>query len=500
MVVIRGSQNNKKVRMILLSFFLLPLSLPPLDGIMQTAPSPSPPAAAAAPASGAGGFLGKDTIHNSSLLSPGSAAVTATATTATATWSSGFSCFSCFRRGRTGVLSSGPPGSLEGRTAQGLGGTTGPSGAATAATTWSSGFLCFRSVIRGRTEVSSGPPSSLQGLGGTCPSGAATTATGDAGDLDSWIWILSLVPLPGTLSLSRKIDTLVKDLPTLYADRNSEPRHFTYTGESCTKATQTAATRMAKAHVSGMKTMIRFLRSAILKGKAMAWYRSALMQARVTSWMQQLKEKEAICTVQITPPACPCWCTVSTMTRMMGQSTAQRRRSTTARFTSSALFHVRRVFWWYTAHVTKMFAPMPTREMPSRMMQLATRKLNHSVELQGGRSSLEENERAIRMVLFMIVAFFVCWLPYTVLSVVVVADPQLHIPPLLATMPMYFAKTSPVYNPVIYFLSNKEFRDAALELLSCGRYIPHGPSASGLAMRSLHHRNASAHHNKVLPL
>ncbi|KAG7253526.1 hypothetical protein CRUP_009647, partial [Coryphaenoides rupestris] len=127
---------------------------------------------------------------------------------------------------------------------------------------------------------------------------------------------------------------------------------------------------------------------------------------------------------------------------------------------------------------------------------LSNKELNHSVELQGGRSSLEENERAIRMVLFMIVAFFVCWLPYTVLSVVVVADPQLHIPPLLATMPMYFAKTSPVYNPVIYFLSNKEFRDAALELLSCGRYIPHGPSASGLAMRSLHHRNTSAHHNK----
>lgn len=60
------------------------------------------------------------------------------------------------------------------------------------------------------------------------------------------------------------------------------------------------------------------------------------------------------------------------------------------------------------------------------------------------------------MVLAMIISFFVCWLPYTVLSVVVVADPELYIPPLLATMPMYFAKTSPVYNPIIYFLSNKQ--------------------------------------------
>lgn len=80
------------------------------------------------------------------------------------------------------------------------------------------------------------------------------------------------------------------------------------------------------------------------------------------------------------------------------------------------------------------------------------------MELQGGRPSLQENEHAIRMALAMIAAFFVCWLPYTVLSVVVVVSPELYIPPLLATMPMYFAKTSPVYNPIIYFLTNKQVR------------------------------------------
>lgn len=59
------------------------------------------------------------------------------------------------------------------------------------------------------------------------------------------------------------------------------------------------------------------------------------------------------------------------------------------------------------------------------------------------------------MVLAMIIAFFICWVPYTVISVVVVVDPEIYIPPLVATMPMYFAKTSPVYNPIIYFLTNK---------------------------------------------
>lgn len=69
------------------------------------------------------------------------------------------------------------------------------------------------------------------------------------------------------------------------------------------------------------------------------------------------------------------------------------------------------------------------------------------------------------MVLAMIIAFFVCWLPYTTLSVVVVVNPELYIPPLLATMPMYFAKTSPVYNPIIYFLSNKQVSGLSVYLL-----------------------------------
>ncbi|XP_029909374.1 parietopsin [Myripristis murdjan] len=134
-------------------------------------------------------------------------------------------------------------------------------------------------------------------------------------------------------------------------------------------------------------------------------------------------------------------------------------------------------------------------------------KLNRSVELQGGRPSLQENEHAIRMALAMIAAFFVCWLPYTALSVVVVVSPELYIPPLLATMPMYFAKTSPVYNPIIYFLTNKQFRDATLEVLSCGRYIPRGATSVSMNMHTLNRRSRLTNsnrgvtmHSKVLPL
>ncbi|XP_057691660.1 parietopsin isoform X3 [Corythoichthys intestinalis] len=135
------------------------------------------------------------------------------------------------------------------------------------------------------------------------------------------------------------------------------------------------------------------------------------------------------------------------------------------------------------------------------------RKLNKSVELQVGHSLQKETDYAVKMVLAMTLAFFMCWLPYTALSVVVVLEPQLNIPPLLATMPMYFAKTSPVYNPIIYFLSNKQFRDATLEMLSCGRYIPRGTTpVVSISMRPLNRRSQAScssrinRHSKVLPL
>ncbi|XP_077566948.1 pinopsin-like [Stigmatopora nigra] len=135
---------------------------------------------------------------------------------------------------------------------------------------------------------------------------------------------------------------------------------------------------------------------------------------------------------------------------------------------------------------------------------MTLRKLNKSVELQVGHSLQKEMDHAVKMVLAMTVAFFICWLPYTALSVVVVVQPELHIPPLLATMPMYFAKTSPVYNPIIYFLSNQQFRDATLEMLSCGRYIPRGSApVVSISMQPLNMRSCSNRMNrpnKVLPL
>lgn len=60
---------------------------------------------------------------------------------------------------------------------------------------------------------------------------------------------------------------------------------------------------------------------------------------------------------------------------------------------------------------------------------------------------------------------------------------------------------------VFMYLLVQQFRDAALEVMSCGRYIPHGPTGVSINMRSLNKRSLLTSlsrnvntHSKVLPL
>lgn len=121
------------------------------------------------------------------------------------------------------------------------------------------------------------------------------------------------------------------------------------------------------------------------------------------------------------------------------------------------------------------------------------------------------------MVAAMIGSFFTCWLPYAIVSMLVILMPDISISPLLASMPAHLAKTSPAYNPIIFFLAKKQvsqiwilklitsgavyfvvhslsgarlsiidnqqffpsqFRDMALEIMSCGCYRPMFPNPS----------------------
>ncbi|KAK7135202.1 hypothetical protein R3I94_013996 [Phoxinus phoxinus] len=87
---------------------------------------------------------------------------------------------------------------------------------------------------------------------------------------------------------------------------------------------------------------------------------------------------------------------------------------------------------------------------------------------EGGSTSRAETQVAC-MVVVMVMAFLLTWLPYAAFALSVILDPDLYIDPVIATVPMYLAKSSTVFNPIIYILMNRQFRERAVPLLLCGR-------------------------------
>lgn len=61
-----------------------------------------------------------------------------------------------------------------------------------------------------------------------------------------------------------------------------------------------------------------------------------------------------------------------------------------------------------------------------------------------------------RMVVVMVLAFLLTWLPYAAMALSIMVDSNLHIHPMVATVPVVLAKSSTVYNPIIYIFMNRQ--------------------------------------------
>ncbi|XP_076022917.1 parapinopsin-like [Genypterus blacodes] len=87
---------------------------------------------------------------------------------------------------------------------------------------------------------------------------------------------------------------------------------------------------------------------------------------------------------------------------------------------------------------------------------------------EAGRSNRMEVQVS-RMVVVMVLTFLGTWLPYAAMALAIIIDPSLYIDPVIATLPVIFAKSSTVYNPFIYFFMNRQFRGCAVPMVLCGR-------------------------------
>ncbi|XP_061908809.1 parapinopsin b isoform X2 [Entelurus aequoreus] len=102
----------------------------------------------------------------------------------------------------------------------------------------------------------------------------------------------------------------------------------------------------------------------------------------------------------------------------------------------------------------------------SRLMWTLHQQVSKLACLEGGAVAKKELKVA-SMVVLMVLTFLISWLPYAGLSMLVVFNPHVEISPLVGTVPVYLAKTSTVYNPIIYIYCNKQFQRYVVPFLLC---------------------------------
>lgn len=73
------------------------------------------------------------------------------------------------------------------------------------------------------------------------------------------------------------------------------------------------------------------------------------------------------------------------------------------------------------------------------------------------QSAAERREgRVLLMVVSMVTAYLLCWMPYAVVALLSSFGRPHLVPPAAALIPSLLAKSSTVLNPVIYVLLNKQ--------------------------------------------
>ena len=97
--------------------------------------------------------------------------------------------------------------------------------------------------------------------------------------------------------------------------------------------------------------------------------------------------------------------------------------------------------------------------------------------------AMKTEKKMAFLILAMIAAFLISWTPYAVVSLISATGYKNIIGPLAASIPAYFAKSSCIYNPIIYALLFKTFRQKMFSFFPlCGRCLASGNRTGPIAI------------------
>lgn len=79
-----------------------------------------------------------------------------------------------------------------------------------------------------------------------------------------------------------------------------------------------------------------------------------------------------------------------------------------------------------------------------------------AAQQQESATTQKAEKEVTRMVIIMVISFLICWVPYASVAFYIFTNQGSDFGPIFMTIPAFFAKSSAIYNPVIYIVMNKQ--------------------------------------------
>uniref|UniRef100_A0A3Q3EI55 Extra-ocular rhodopsin n=1 Tax=Labrus bergylta TaxID=56723 RepID=A0A3Q3EI55_9LABR len=92
-----------------------------------------------------------------------------------------------------------------------------------------------------------------------------------------------------------------------------------------------------------------------------------------------------------------------------------------------------------------------------------------AAQQQESESTQRAEKEVTRMVIVMVISFLLCWLPYASVAWYIFINQGTEFGPVFMTAPAFFAKSAALYNPIIYILLNRQFRNCMIITVCCGK-------------------------------
>nr|BAR88301.1 green opsin A2 [Euthynnus affinis] len=101
-----------------------------------------------------------------------------------------------------------------------------------------------------------------------------------------------------------------------------------------------------------------------------------------------------------------------------------------------------------------------------------------AAQQQESESTQKAEREVTRMCILMVIGFLVAWTPYATFAGWIFLNKGAAFTAMTAGIPAFFAKSSAVYNTIIYVLMNKQFRNCMLTTIGMGNMVEDETSVS----------------------